>query len=133
HRSRHAARRDRPVSAPALLDNAELRVVEQRFRDASPPLMERAGIAAARLAATIAGESGPILVVAGPGNNGGDAWVAAQHLAQSFHRVTVFDVTGTPPRAAEAVAAKARFLAGGGTVVREWPAGVHASLVIDGV
>ena len=122
------------MSAPALLDNAELRVVEQRFRDASPPLMERAGIAAARLAASIAGEgSGPIVVVAGPGNNGGDAWVAAQHLAQSFHRVTVFDVTGIPPRAAEAVAARASFVAAGGTVVREWPATVRASLVIDGV
>jgi len=122
------------VSAPALLNNAELRAVEQRFRDASPPLMERAGIAAARLAASIAGEgAGPIVVVAGPGNNGGDAWVAAQHLAQSFHRVTVFDVTGTPPRAAEAVAAKARFVAGSGTVVREWPASVRPSLVIDGV
>ncbi|QJR11314.1 Bifunctional NAD(P)H-hydrate repair enzyme Nnr [Usitatibacter rugosus] len=122
------------MSAPALLNNAELRVVEQRFRDASPPLMERAGRASAVLAASIAGErGGPIVIVAGPGNNGGDAWVAAQHLAQSFHRVTVFDVMGTAPRASEAVAAKAAYGAGGGTVVREWPASVRPSLVIDGV
>jgi len=54
-------------------------------------LMENAGAAVARVAAkifpTIAGAR--ILVVAGPGNNGGDAFVAARHLAGIGGRVTV--------------------------------------------
>jgi hydroxyethylthiazole kinase-like uncharacterized protein yjeF len=95
--------------------------------------MERAGLAIANRARALAADTGAaILVVAGPGNNGGDAWVAAARLREGFHRVTVLDVAGTEPKAAEARAAKAAFIARGGEVAGAWPQGRFA-LVIDGL
>src|SRR6478609_11017367 len=44
-------------------------------------LMERAGAALAEAAFRFAGPL-PALVLCGPGNNGGDGYVAARHLAQ---------------------------------------------------
>jgi hydroxyethylthiazole kinase-like uncharacterized protein yjeF len=56
----------------------------------SLPLMRRAGAAAAELAAKIiADNSKDILVLAGPGNNGGDAAIAAQLLKEKFFRVAL--------------------------------------------
>ena len=95
--------------------------------------MERAGRAIAERARALAADTGaPMLIVAGPGNNGGDAWVAAALLREGFHRVSVLDVAGSEPKAAEARAAKSAFVARGGGVVRSWPSGPHA-LVIDGL
>lgn len=54
--------------------------------------MQRAGQAAARTALRLmrdASSSGKVLVLAGPGNNGGDALVASVYLAQSGMQVTV--------------------------------------------
>lgn len=57
---------------------------------AAPPLMERAGLAAAELARDLIADSRrPLLVLAGPGNNGGDGFVVARHLKQWWHRVSV--------------------------------------------
>ncbi|HET8690691.1 MAG TPA: NAD(P)H-hydrate dehydratase [Steroidobacteraceae bacterium] len=68
----------------------QIRSIEASAGDASPPLMERAGAAAAALAARIASQrSKDVLVLAGPGNNGGDARVVAQRLAAQFFRVSV--------------------------------------------
>jgi len=56
----------------------------------SLPLMQRAGAAAAELAAKIIPEnSKDILVLAGPGNNGGDALIAADLLSKKFFRVAI--------------------------------------------
>ncbi len=50
--------------------------------------MERAGRAAAEHARRVIGERGrSVLVVAGPGNNGGDAFEVALHLKRWFYRV----------------------------------------------
>jgi ADP-dependent NAD(P)H-hydrate dehydratase / NAD(P)H-hydrate epimerase len=69
---------------------AEIRRIEETVRAASPPLMERAGLAAAELAARlVSDERKDVLVVAGPGNNGGDARVAAARLRERFFRVTL--------------------------------------------
>lgn len=74
----------------AIYLTEEIRRIESLAGDVTPPLMERAGAAAADLAATLAGERGKdILVLAGPGNNGGDARIAATLLQERFFRVTV--------------------------------------------
>jgi hydroxyethylthiazole kinase-like uncharacterized protein yjeF len=69
---------------------ADIRRIEQAAGNVTPPLMQRAGSAAAELAARIIPEtSKDILVLAGPGNNGGDARIAAELLKQKFFRVTI--------------------------------------------
>jgi len=52
-------------------------------------LMERAGRAAGELAARLAG-GGQVLILAGPGNNGGDGIVAARYLLERGHPVAVY-------------------------------------------
>src|SRR5439155_4034655 len=62
-----------------------------------PPLMERAGAAAAELAARLASDKQrDVLVLAGPGNNGGDAKIAAARLQEQFFRVTLIDAPQVP-------------------------------------
>jgi hydroxyethylthiazole kinase-like uncharacterized protein yjeF len=90
--------------------SADIRRIEEAAGNASPPLMERAGAAAAALAAKLVPDtSRDILVLAGPGHNGGDALIAAELLAQRFFRVTVVKRP------------------------EELPAGKHWGLVVDGL
>ena len=71
-----------------IYTTADIRRLEQAAGNL--PLMERAGAAAAELAATLASEtSKDVLVLAGPGNNGGDARIAANLLKERFFSVTV--------------------------------------------
>ena len=75
-----------PDSAPlALLRVADLRAAEAAATAELPPhtLMGRAGAAAARwLSERVAGDERPVWFAVGPGNNGGDALVAAAQLQQ---------------------------------------------------
>ena len=62
----------------------------RRIEQANPalPLMERAGAAAAELAAGLLSDQGKdVLILAGPGNNGGDAKIVARILQERFFRV----------------------------------------------
>ena len=116
----------------ALFLTADIRRIESRHSD--QPLMERAGLATAQLARQLAAGNGkPILIFAGPGNNGGDAFVAARYLKQWFFAVTVVfagDPAQLPPNAA---AAHAQWLAAGGTTIGSPPQTGGWSLVIDGL
>ena len=73
------------MSEPILL-TADIRALEKAAGDA--PLMQRAGAAAAELAAKITCQK-DVLVLAGPGNNGGDARIAADLLKEKFFRVVL--------------------------------------------
>ena len=119
----------------AVLTTEEIRAVEARAaKSGGPSLMERAGRATAEAARRIAKDTGaPVLVVAGPGNNGGDAWVAAAYLSETFHKIIVLDVTGAMPNATEAKAARAGLSKREGIVVRQWPEGVKPGLIVDGL
>jgi len=69
---------------------ADIRRMELAAAGAAPSLMERAGAAAAEVAARIASDKAKdVLVLAGPGDNGGDARVVAERLRERFFRVTV--------------------------------------------
>ena len=61
---------------------------------AEADLMERAGLGLARVAASVAA-AGPVRIVVGKGNNGGDGLVAARLLREDGHEVDVLD--GTEP------------------------------------
>lgn len=65
-----------------LFSAATTRQIEQAAALALPPhtLMQRAGLAVARLACAIAPHSDVIWLACGPGNNGGDGLEAAMHL-----------------------------------------------------
>ncbi|MBA2770609.1 MAG: bifunctional ADP-dependent NAD(P)H-hydrate dehydratase/NAD(P)H-hydrate epimerase, partial [Sphingomonas sp.] len=68
-----------------------MRAAEQAAIDAGASveqLMERAGAALAQATVRFAGKS-PVLVLAGPGNNGGDGYVAARHLAKRGLKVRI--------------------------------------------
>src|SRR6187455_2536834 len=70
--------------------SSDIRRIEQAAGNVAPPLMERAGAAAAELAATLLSDkSKDVLVLAGPGNNGGDAKIVAKLLSEKFFRVTL--------------------------------------------
>ena len=77
---------------------ADIRRIEQAAGGVTPSLMERAGSAAADLAGElVSGKSKDILVLAGPGNNGGDARIAAARLEEKFFRVTLVSDPREPP------------------------------------
>jgi hydroxyethylthiazole kinase-like uncharacterized protein yjeF len=72
-----------------------MRAAERRVIDAGTSveeLMERAGAALAQAAYRFAGPM-PALVLCGPGNNGGDGYVAARHLAGRGVEVRVAALT----------------------------------------
>src|SRR5947209_9424041 len=76
------ALRRRAMTRP-ILTAEQMRAAEQSAIDRGTSveeLMERAGAALAEAAYRFAGPM-PALVLCGPGNNGGDGYVAARHLA----------------------------------------------------
>ena len=90
-----------------LLRSAESRALEARHADARPPLMERAGKAAAEFAIRLLGRHpGRVLICAGPGNNGGDGFVMGRELARAGVAVSILftsDPGRLPPDAAAAL------------------------------
>ncbi len=80
-----------PDSPHPLYDLAATRAIEHSAAASLPPhtLMQRAGLATARLARALAPHARAAWIVCGPGNNGGDGLEAAAHLQRAGLRVTV--------------------------------------------
>jgi hydroxyethylthiazole kinase-like uncharacterized protein yjeF len=126
----------------ALYSVAEIREIEHAASTALAPgtLMQRAGRCAAKAALELIPQrpnDARVLVLAGPGNNGGDALEAAGHLAQAGLQVSVLLFADPAAQSADARQAlqhaqnsNARFI---------MPAGAsdigsaHWTLVIDGL
>lgn len=124
-----------PHASPILL-TADLRKVEQAALSGPrpAPLMERAGLAAAELARKLAGEHGkPVLILAGPGNNGGDALVVARHLKQWWFKVTVICTSDPKKYSADAAAALQAWRKAGGDLATGMPSAQDWALIVDGV
>ncbi len=114
----------------------EIREIEQALlsQPTPPPLMARAGVAVAEFARDLLGERGKrVLVLAGPGNNGGDAFVAARQLKQWWYDVTVVFAGTQPKLPADAKAALADWLASGGALHESIPANGDWHLIVDGL
>ena len=122
-----------PTAAPLLpvLPLAALRDLERSH--ANEPLMERAGAAAADIAAAmLSAHPGRVVVLAGPGNNGGDAFVCARRLHERDCDVVVV-ATGDPARLPpDAVAAFARLEAAGVRRLASPPT-ERPALIVDGL
>jgi len=96
--------------------------------------MERAGLAAAEMARDLCGGTGkPILVLAGPGNNGGDAFVVARHLKKWYFKVTVAFAGDEKKLSSDAKAALSAWRKAGGTTTPSLPAAQRWGLVVDGI
>ena len=92
----------RPASGQptALFGTAATQRIEQTCAGALPPhtLMQRAGLAVARLARALAPHARTVWIACGPGNNGGDGLEAALHLQRQGLQVVV-SWLGSPERA----------------------------------
>ena len=125
-------------TADPVFSTAEIRDIEQQAaRLPKPPrLMEKAGLAAAQVIRDqlLKGPGHQILVLAGPGNNGGDAFVVARYLQEWGNAVTVVfggDGNRIPPDAKQALQT---WLDIGGDICAEIPDGDRNwDAVIDGL
>lgn len=117
-----------------LLTVAELRAIEHTAQSALPPgtLMERAGAAAAARIATLQTSSqASICVVCGPGNNGGDGYIAASKLHAAGYRVTCVQLA--KPLADDARNAHTQWRAAGGATSTSLPPHEKFDVIVDAV
>jgi len=123
--------------ADPVFFTAEIREIEHQAATLpNPPhLMEKAGLAAAQIVRDqlLKNTYSHVLVLAGPGNNGGDAFVAARYLKEWGNAVTVA-FTGerdrVPPDAKQAMQA---WLDIGGEISEDIPDTPDWDAVIDGL
>ncbi len=118
-----------------LYRTVDIRRIESEA--AAQPLMQRAGQAAAELAMAICRDHhAPVLILAGPGNNGGDAFEVALLLRQRFFATTVVFAGDAGKLPTDAADAYRRFSSAGGTTLPSIPADSETdfwSLIVDGL
>ena len=114
----------------------EIREIEQAVlsQPSPPPLMARAGVAVAEFARELLGDRGKrVLLLAGPGNNGGDAFVAARQLKEWWYDVTVVSTGKEAKLSADAMAALLDWRAAGGALHESIPSSGDWHLIVDGL
>jgi len=115
----------------------DIRKIEQLASDMSAPisLMEKAGLAAAEVIRDkiLTSEKNKVLVLAGPGNNGGDAFVVARHLQKWWFKVTLV-FTGVPAKLSDdAKNSMDAWVAAGGEILSEIPIKNDWNAIVDGL
>jgi hydroxyethylthiazole kinase-like uncharacterized protein yjeF len=123
---------DAVADLPILLIE-DVRAVEALAAAEAPGrnLMELAGRAAAELARDLLlADKRSVLVLAGPGNNGGDGFIVARHLKSWWYQVCVVFAGERDRLSDEARAAHDAWLAAGGELLADIPA-VRFDLIID--
>jgi ADP-dependent NAD(P)H-hydrate dehydratase / NAD(P)H-hydrate epimerase len=120
------------TAAWPLHDAATSRALEAAWLGQVPPgtLMARAGLALARLLRARWPHARRVRVWAGPGNNGGDGWVAAHRLHASGCEVEVLELPASARRPDDATRAREAALAAG---VRALPFDPDASRTMPDV
>ncbi|MDB5816097.1 MAG: yjeF-related family protein [Rhodocyclales bacterium] len=114
----------RALRQAAILRADEVRSVEAQHAGLQPSLMERAGQAAAeRAQALLAGRQGCVLVLAGPGNNGGDGFVVARLLREAGHDVVMVCAADDGQMPTDARTARQAWQAAGGQTVTDFVGG----------
>ena len=121
-----------------LLTVRGVRTVESTALATSPQpsLMQRAGAAAAEWVRELTGDQpDPILVLVGPGNNGGDALICATELMQLGYACCCVGYPANSKTPADAQAAHAAFAEVGGMLHAEIPndGNYRFSLIVDGL
>ena len=117
-----------------IYTTSAMRKLEELAAPASGTLMERAGAAAAEFARSLCGDTAKaVLVVAGPGNNGGDAFEVAAHLRRWFFRVSVVFSGERDKLPEDAQAALGKWEAAGGTLLHHVPGEPRFDLAVDGL
>ncbi len=114
-----------------LYTTAELRALEAAAQAGLPPatLMQRAGRAAAAWIAARCGSTRSVLIVCGPGNNGGDGYACARELAARGHAVECVALAASVTD--DARTARAAWQAGGGRVLHELPTDRRCDVIVD--
>ncbi len=118
-----------------ILNNDELEALEQRAANqlGSDALMLRAGAAAAALIEARTAENAPVSILAGPGNNGGDAIACACELKAKGRDVVLILPGGRRPTSALALAQLKRWEALGGDIEEDPYMSRKAECVVDGL
>ena len=124
-------------NADPIFFTTEIREIERLAtaqRDA-PCLMEKAGLAAAQIARDklLSHEQCNVLILAGPGNNGGDAFVVARYLKQWGHSITVVFAGDQERLPDDAKNALQQWLAVHGDIKNKIPDEENWDLIIDGL
>lgn len=119
----------------ALYDIDALRVLEargiERCDDDGFALVARAGEAAWRCVLAHWPQARRIVVVCGPGNNGGDGYVLARHAHQSGRDARVLRLHGHLPATQPAKRACDEYITSGGRIVESQDAISDADLIVD--
>ena len=115
------------IATDPVFFTAQIRDIEQQAMKLPnpPPLMEKAGLAAAQAIRDrlLKRSNQSILILAGPGNNGGDAFVVARYLKEWGNAVTVVFASDRNRVPADAKQALQAWLACGGDIHRDIPDG----------
>ncbi len=134
----HPMRENNMKATNPVFFTAQIRAMEQQALQLPKPtpLMEKAGLAAAQVVRDriLKNPNHNVLVLAGPGNNGGDAFVVARYLKEWGNAVTVVFAAERDRMPTDAKQALQAWLDCGGDICPGLPGGeCNWDVVIDGL